>query len=387
MLGVPLLYGQSEFLPGGGGESAGGSVYITFGQALCLYPTDAAGIYNGQGVQQPYCTPRYDTVVANTCARQRFRLDDFSLPPDSTATLGRHLYNRYYFAFDGCDSTITLVLNVHGADSSSQEVVACDTYTWNDNTFTASAIYDYRDTTSFGCDSVVTLLLTVNYSSDTHLSAQAAIEYRWHGTDYYSSGTYSDTLFAGNSVGCDSIVVLRLALLQNAPLPVIFCFSQRLIMVDHYPWGEDSTRVDYRTYRWYHDGVAVSVAGTDNYCVYDAGAYRKLEGCYYVEVPADRDQLYWVRSNQICFPINESRTRPVLAVFPNPSSDAGVSTIIRDAPQGSLLSVYDQNGRKVYSAAAVDGTARLPIALPRGVYTFSLSVPDGERITLKHIAR
>ena len=52
--------------------------------------------------------------------------------------------------------------------SSSDTVSACNTYTWNGNTYTASGVYvDSSFTNAEGCDSVATLHLTINSISST----------------------------------------------------------------------------------------------------------------------------------------------------------------------------------------------------------------------------
>ena len=44
---------------------------------------------------------------------------------------------------DGCDSTATLNLTINNSSSSSEDVVACDSYDWNGSTYTSSGSYTY----------------------------------------------------------------------------------------------------------------------------------------------------------------------------------------------------------------------------------------------------
>ena len=237
---VPLMRAQSDYVPGGGGVSAGGSVYVTFGQAACVYGTDA-NFYNGQGVQQPYCTPRFDTIIGEVCQSNPFSIADFLLTADSTATMGLHYFSRHYLTAEGCDSTLTLALTVHAASSETVTATACDRYEWHDRVFLSDTLFDYHTANIHGCDSTATLRLTLRHSSRSEVSEQGAYQYSWHDRTYTESGDYTDTMRSANAEGCDSIVSLRLSLLTDAAVPTIYCFSRRLIMVDHYPWGEDST--------------------------------------------------------------------------------------------------------------------------------------------------
>lgn len=384
---VPLMRAQSDYVPGGGGVSAGGSVYVTFGQAACVYGTDA-NFYNGQGVQQPYCTPRFDTIAGEVCQSQPFSVADFLLTADSTATTGLRHFSRHYLTAEGCDSTLTLALTVHAASSETVTASACDRYEWHDRVFLSDTVFDYHTANIYGCDSTATLRLTLRHFSRSEVSEQGAYQYSWHGRTYTESGDYTDTMRSANAEGCDSIVSLRLSLLTDAAVPTIYCFSRRLIMVDHYPWGEDSTRVNYRAYRWYHDGMLLPLAAADVLFDYAVGGYRDLQGCYYVEVPADDARHYWVRSNEICFPINEAATTPVMSVYPNPAASGSTLTArIENAPQGSVLAVYDAYGRIV--ASITDPAEQQPISkvLPSGQYTVSLLTTSGERLSQKIIVK
>lgn len=65
---------------------------------------------------------------------------------------------------NGCDSILTLYLNINNANSSNSSIVACESYTWPHN----GQIY-VSDTTvtdtilgAYGCDSIVMLNLTIN---------------------------------------------------------------------------------------------------------------------------------------------------------------------------------------------------------------------------------
>ena len=127
-----------------------------------------------------------------------------------------------YYAYEkfvkntSCDSAehkLTLVVLPNA--SSDTTIVACDEYTWNGVTYTASGDYTFNTTAANGCDSIATLHLTVNYSntSDTYMTLCFGDSVTWNGMVCDSTKTYVDTLT--NAAGCDSIAYLHLTILPD----------------------------------------------------------------------------------------------------------------------------------------------------------------------------
>lgn len=110
----------------------------------------------------------------------------------------------------GCDSIITLSLNIGGSNNAIS-TTACDSYTWNNSVYTFSGIY--RDTflTAGGCDSIIILNLTIKNKSSSSLNTSICEGQNYWG--YTLPGTYIDTLVAAN--GCDSIRILNLTVKQK----------------------------------------------------------------------------------------------------------------------------------------------------------------------------
>ena len=88
---------------------------------------------------------------------------------------------------------------------------ACDSYTWNDKTYTVSqdVVETFRSVA--GLDSVVTLHLTINHSTAGEEYQTADGSYIWHDHTYTESGNYPITLT--NAVGCDSVATLHLTII------------------------------------------------------------------------------------------------------------------------------------------------------------------------------
>ena len=109
---------------------------------------------------------------------------------------------------NGCDSIVTLHLTVNQAVTASISATACESYSWNGQTYTQSGNYTQTFTAANGCDSVVTLHLTINHAVTANISATACESYSWNGQTYTQSGNYTQTFTAAND--CDSVVTLHL---------------------------------------------------------------------------------------------------------------------------------------------------------------------------------
>lgn len=116
----------------------------------------------------------------------------------------------------GCDSIVTLNLNVNGIDTNTVNISICENelpYSWNGFTFTSSGTQSVSLSSTIGCDSIVTLNLNVN-EIDTNIVdislCENELPYVWNGLTFSSSGTQSTTL--SSTLGCDSIVTLNLNL-------------------------------------------------------------------------------------------------------------------------------------------------------------------------------
>ena len=138
---------------------------------------------------------------------------------DSLKAAGTYSYYKQFVRNTSCDSAeYKLTLVVLPNASSDTTVVACDEYTWNGVTYTASGDYTFSTTAANGCDSIATLHLTVNNSntSDTYITLCFGDSVTWNGMICDSTKTYVDTLT--NAAGCDSIAYLHLTILPDVIL-------------------------------------------------------------------------------------------------------------------------------------------------------------------------
>jgi gliding motility-associated-like protein len=116
----------------------------------------------------------------------------------------------------GCDSLVLLELTIFPEEEEVLEVSVCDAYTWGVTglTYTESGRYEQLYFTDQGCDSLVVLDLKVQSSDVNVMEVEACLGFYWEVTEQYYelSGVYTDTLVS--SLGCDSVMVLRLGINQ-----------------------------------------------------------------------------------------------------------------------------------------------------------------------------
>lgn len=114
---------------------------------------------------------------------------------------------------NGCDSLVTLNLTIAPTKTSTTNSTICYAqlpYSWNGLTFSAAGTQTATLATVYGCDSLVTLNLNVIIPDTTYETISACDSYTWNGNTYTASGTYSVQLT--NTAGCDSIANLNLTL-------------------------------------------------------------------------------------------------------------------------------------------------------------------------------
>ncbi len=134
--------------------------------------------------------------------------DSYTWNSETYTTSGDYVYTT--IASNGCDSIVTLHITINQTKHTEETITACDSYTWNGETYTQSGEYVYTTTAANGCDSIVTLHLTINKTRYAEESVAACDSYTWNGETYTQSGTYTYTTTAAN--GCDSIITLHLTI-------------------------------------------------------------------------------------------------------------------------------------------------------------------------------
>jgi hypothetical protein len=126
-------------------------------------------------------------------------------------------------AANGCDSVVTLTLNVLPTSTGAftQTICSNETFTFNGATLNTAGSYNDTLTSANGCDSVVTLTLVVNSTKATSLNQSICqgSSFTFNGQTLTAAGTYKDTLTS--ATGCDSVITLNLTVNPLPTKPVI----------------------------------------------------------------------------------------------------------------------------------------------------------------------
>jgi hypothetical protein len=145
--------------------------------------------------------------------------------------------------------------------SMSVSQTTCSSFTLNGQTYTESGTYTQIFVNSEGCDSVLTLFLNVEVLQSS-ITASACSSYELNGETYTESGTYSQMLT--NASGCDSLITLNLTIGEGDIVlgvtpesPVSFCVGASVELI---------AASGFDTYTWSHGPqtqmVTINAAGT-----------------------------------------------------------------------------------------------------------------------------
>jgi endoglucanase len=169
-----------------------------------------------------------DSVPCNCSKFRRESILNVSACLNYTSPSGKYKWTNSGTYMDsipaliGCDSIITIYLNISQNSTDSIALKACNQFRSPSGKFIWTSSGIYRDTikNASGCDSVITLNLEIVHKSESTLTAVACKNFRspsglkiWN-----SSGTYSDTI--PNFAGCDSIIGINLTI-NNANTSVL----------------------------------------------------------------------------------------------------------------------------------------------------------------------
>lgn len=121
-----------------------------------------------------------------------------------------------HMGINGVDSILVITLHTWPSYQHTDSLVVCDTLLWQDgqhytaSTTTPTVSYN----TLHGCDSTLHLNLTVNHSSHRTDVVSACSQYKWIDSVTYRADTFGAQYFSITVDGCDSIVILDLAIHQ-----------------------------------------------------------------------------------------------------------------------------------------------------------------------------
>jgi gliding motility-associated-like protein len=218
------------------------AITYTFADTTCSGSTynwgsqnlTTSGAYNQTFASFTNCD---STVTLNLFVRpSNSTTDNQSICAGTSYTFGSQVltvpgvYSAVFQDMNGCDSNVTLTLNVSPAITNTIAATLCygAVYNWGTQVLNASGIYTQTFTASSSCDSIVTLNLTVNpLLTDTLDEAVCFGQTFALGSQVLNtSGTYNQVFPAAN--GCDSLVVLHLTVhpLLSDTVSASICYGE-----------------------------------------------------------------------------------------------------------------------------------------------------------------
>ena len=122
----------------------------------------------------------------------------------------------------GCDSIVTLHLQIHQSFNQTIDTTVCGEFVWGGQTYTSSQTITNNFTTNSGCDSTVTIHLTVLHAVQTAKTITLCsnqLPFHYGGMTFTSSGT--TVITTSNAAGCDSTITLTIIVNPQPALPTI----------------------------------------------------------------------------------------------------------------------------------------------------------------------
>lgn len=171
--------------------------------------------------------------VQTTCSSSFTWIDGVTYT--SSNTTATHTLSNVY----GCDSVVTLNLTMNSPSASTDQITACESYTWQDgNTYTSSnSTAQWILTNTQGCDSIITLNLTILQPSTGTDIVTACDSFTWIDGITYTSDNSTATFTLTNAEGCDSLVTLNLTI--NSVVAAVVENDPELTapaLMDSYQW-------------------------------------------------------------------------------------------------------------------------------------------------------
>jgi uncharacterized protein (TIGR02145 family) len=203
-----------------------GDTYITTG-------TDVAVIQNALGCDS-VVTLDLEVRYSNTGVDVQNHCDSYQWIDGITYTESTNEPTFVVTNAAGCDSTVTLNLTIRKMTTGIDVQNHCDSYTWIDgHTYTESTNEPtFVLTNAVGCDSVVTLNLTIRkktYGIDVQDHCDT---YTWMNGVTYTESTDTPVHTITNMAGCDSIVTLNLTIRKQTSSS-----TQSLTEYNTYTWN------------------------------------------------------------------------------------------------------------------------------------------------------
>ncbi|MEG2071239.1 MAG: T9SS type A sorting domain-containing protein, partial [Bacteroidales bacterium] len=230
-------------------------------------------------------------------------------------------------------------------------------------------VFNRRFTTAFGCDSLVTLNLQVIPQVVTEFSETATNQYTWNGHTYTQSGDYVQTFTSAH--GCDSTVILHLTIVPvcEAPEGLLAVAEENRVRLS---WNSSPAALYYLLFR---NGVQIENS-IDTISYIDAALEYATHYCYTLKAICEHGESEM--SEEACvwtLPDGIGVFTDPIRIFPNPAH-----TIVSvEYKYLKDIRIYNSIGQLLETVNA-NGEPGVHISMKNhasGVYIFKIKTVDG----------
>jgi len=299
--------------------------------------------------------PAYSNINVSVC-------NSFTSPSNLQIWDVSGFYFDTLSSINGCDSIISINLNILPKTYDTLEVSICNQYLSPSELYTWTTSGTYQDTliNHYGCDSIVTINLTINettFSSQTFTTCDSLISpsgnYVW-----YNSGIYLDTI--SNANGCDSIITTYLTIPQISTEITVLNDSTLL----------SSEQVN-ATYQWLNcsDYSIIQNANTPVFIASENGVYAvaiSQNNCV--------DTSECVTISELL--IDSQKSVQLINVYPNPTTGILNITALEDS-KIERWSLTDAKGIIIQIANDFDENVEIVLTASPGVYILKVVLQTG----------
>jgi hypothetical protein len=199
--------------------------------------------YGSAILKRKICEPSSASVQKNEC-------DSYQSPSGAYIWSDPGVYYDIIPNSGGCDSLVTIELDLRSSSYSEINAIQCEYYTSpsGNHTWTESGTYNDVITNQVGCDSLISIALVILPALNSELNVVQCGEYTSSdGTEVWTtSGTYTEMFQA--ATGCDSLVQLNLTILppSYSEIDVLQC-NAYTSPSGIYSWSESGIYTDVIT--------------------------------------------------------------------------------------------------------------------------------------------
>lgn len=278
---------------------------------------------------------------------------------NETADLDPNLDGEALHTSNGINDRFILKLKSCNLDSTTQTVIACDSFLWvNDVIYyesTENEIHTFINES--GCDSIVTLNLTVNYSNSIIDERTVCDSLIWiDGITYYEDNM-SATYTLLNTEGCDSNITLNLSINTIDPTTTL-----------------DDPTINSNEFDAFYQWLDCD----HSYMILDGEIWQdftaETNGNYAVEISkfgcVDTSECVTITS----VGLNEDLPINMFTISPNPFNDFSALNFDSPLDYNSFIIIHNVIGQEVYRIENLTGSKLILTKRELGTGVFTLSI-------------